>query len=94
MKWRKLPLHLQIVFASSLVLVITLMVTTWWNVEQQRQQLLDDVTRQASGLAHMAALASRYMVIAQKLDELESMLISLAFYPDLVELAVMDKDAF
>ncbi len=93
MKWRKLPLHLQIVFASSLVLVITLMVTTWWNVEQQRQQLIDDVTRQASGLAHMAALASRYMVIAQKLDELESMLISLAFYPDLVELAVMDKDA-
>ncbi|HED34835.1 MAG TPA: EAL domain-containing protein [Gammaproteobacteria bacterium] len=93
MRWRRLPLHLQIVFASSFVLVITLMVTTWWNVAQQRQQLIDDVTRQASGLAHMAALASRYMVIAQKLDELESMLISLAFYPDLMELAVMDKEA-
>ncbi|VAW68115.1 diguanylate cyclase/phosphodiesterase (GGDEF & EAL domains) with PAS/PAC sensor(s) [hydrothermal vent metagenome] len=93
MRWRKLPLHLQIVFASSLVIIVTLMITTWWNVDQQRQQLLDDITQQASGLARTASLASRYMVIAEKLDELESMLLSLAFYPDLIQLVVMDKKA-
>jgi len=91
MRWRKLPLYLQIVFASSLVLMITLMVSTWWNVYQQRQQLQEDVARQATGLAHMVSLASRYVVISRKYDELESMLISLAFYPDLMELAVMDE---
>ena len=92
MRWRKLPLYLQIIFASSLVLLVTLMMSTWWNIKQQRQQLINDITRQASGLARTASLASRYMVIAEKLDELESMLISLAFYPDLIELVVMDKN--
>ena len=93
MKWHRLSLHVQIIIASSLVLIGTLMVTTWWNVTQQRQQLLEDISLQASGLAHTASLASRYLVIAEKFDELETMLLSLAFYPDLLELMVMNEKA-
>lgn len=60
--------------------------TTWWNVSAQRQQLQADITRQARGLARTAALASRYLVITDKFDELESLLLRLALYPDLMEL--------
>ena len=85
-----LHLHLQLVIASSIILALTLVVTTWWNVSAQRQQLQADITRQARGLARTAALASRYLVIADKFDELESLLLRLALYPDLMELVVTD----
>jgi len=90
--WRNLPLHLQLALASSMILLITLLLTTSWNVREQRHQLLENNTRQALGLARTAALASRYLVIADKLDELEELLLRLAHYPDLIELAALDND--
>ncbi len=88
--WRNLPLHLQIALASSVILMITLLLTTLWNVREQQQQLLENNARQAIGLARTAALASRYLVIADKLDELEELMLRLAHYPDLRELAALD----
>ncbi len=90
--WRLLPLHLQVALASSVILLITLLVTTSWSVNEQRKQLLRNTAEQAQGLARTAALASRYLVIADKLDELEELMLRLAHYPDLLELAVLDNE--
>jgi diguanylate cyclase (GGDEF)-like protein/PAS domain S-box-containing protein len=92
MRWQNLPLHLQVALASSVILLVTLLLTTSWSVREQRKQLLENNTRQAFGLARTAALASRYLVIADKLDELEELMLRLAHYPDLLELTVLDND--
>ncbi len=91
-RWRNLPLHIQLALASSVVLLITLLLTTGWNVREQRKQLLDNNLRQALGLARTAALASRYLVIADKLDELEELMLRLAHYPDLSEISAIDTE--
>ena len=92
LRWRNLPLHLQIALTSSIILLFTLLLTTSWSVKEQREQLLENNARQALGLARTAALASRYLVIADKLDELEELMLRLAHYPDLLELAVLDNE--
>ncbi len=90
--WRRLSLHRQLVVASTLLLLLTLMATTAWNLQSQRRQLIDEATDKAHSLAQSTALAARSLLVRESYDDLESLLLQLALYPDLMELAVLDAD--
>ncbi len=89
--WRQRPLHIQLLLVSSLLMLLTLMATTYWSVEREKQRLLEDHLQQDQSLAQMVALSSTYHVIARRLDELESLLLKFALFPSVVDLAVMDE---
>ncbi len=88
--WHRLPLHRQLVLVSSLLLLATMLVTTAWNIQAQRRQLVSEAVEKARSLAQSASLASRDMLVRQQFDDLEALLLQLALYPDLEELAVFD----
>jgi diguanylate cyclase (GGDEF)-like protein/PAS domain S-box-containing protein len=88
--WSRLSLHRQLILVSSLLLLVTLLVTTLWNVQAQRRQLIDEAVAKATSLAQSAALASREKLVREHFDDLEALLLQLALFPDLIELAVLD----
>jgi D-alanine-D-alanine ligase-like ATP-grasp enzyme len=87
--WSRLSLHRQLILVSSLLLLVTLLVTTLWNVQAQRRQLIDEAVAKATSLAQSAALASREKLVREHFDDLEALLLQLALFPDLIELAVL-----
>ncbi len=89
--WRQRPLHIQLLLVSSVLMLLTLLATSYWSVEREKQRLLDDHLQKDQSLAQMAALASAYHVIAQRLDELESLLLKFALFPSVTDLTVMDE---
>ncbi len=90
--WHRQPLHRQLVLASTLLLLLTLLVTTAWNLRVQRDQLIEEAVEKGSSLARSTALAARSLLVGEHYDELEALLLQLALYPDLVELAVFDSE--
>jgi len=88
--WHRLSLHRQLILVSSLLLLVTLLVTTLWNLQAQRRQLIDEAVAKATSLAQSTALASRDLLVREQYDDLEALLLQLALYPDLIELAVTD----
>ncbi len=90
--WHRQPLHRQLVLASTLLLLLTLLVTTAWNLRVQRDQLIEEAVEKGSSLARSTALAARSLLVGEHYDELEALLLQLALYPDLVELAVFDRE--
>ncbi len=88
--WHRLPLHQQLVLASTLLLLLTLLVTTARNLQLQRQLLIGETVAEGTGLARSAALVTRNLLINNQYDDLEPLLKKLALYPDLEELTVFD----
>ena len=90
--WSSLRLHIQLALASGILLAITITITTWFNIQSQRQTLVDNITNEATSLAKNISIASSYLVITNKLDELESLLLQLTSFPILSMTKVISVD--
>jgi len=90
--WTSLRLHTQLALASGILLAITIAITTWFNIQSQRQTLVDNTTREAISLAKNISIVSSYLVITNKLDELESVLIQFTAFPIISNAKVISTD--
>jgi PAS domain S-box-containing protein len=90
--WSSLRLHTQLALASGILLAITISITTWLNIQSQRQKLLDNTTNQAISLAKNISIVSSYLVITNKLDELESLLIQSTSFPIISIIKVISEE--
>ncbi len=88
--WKRLPLHRQLILVSTALLLVTLLVTTLLTLQAQRRQLIAEEIEKSGGLARSTALAARPLLVGQRYDDLEALLMQLALYPDLRELTVFD----
>jgi len=87
--WSSLKLHIQLAIASGVLLAITITITTYFNIKHQQQTLIDNTTLQVSSLANNIAIVSSYLVITNKLDELELLLVQSATYPVVSEIRAL-----
>jgi len=90
--WSSLKLHIQLAIASGILLAITITITTYFNIKHQQQTLIDNTTLQVSSLANNIAIVSSYLVITNKLDELELLLVQSASYPVVSEIRVLSTN--
>ena len=90
--WSSLRLHTQLALASGILLAITISITTWLNIQSQRQKLLDNTTNEAISLAKNISIVSSYLVITNKLDELESLLIQSTSFPIISNIKVISEE--
>ena len=90
--WSSLRLHTQLALASGILLAITISITTWINIQSQQQKLLDNTTNQAISLAKNFSIVSSYLVITNKLDELESLLIQSTSFPIISTIKVISEE--
>ncbi|RMG50683.1 MAG: hypothetical protein D6717_13610, partial [Gammaproteobacteria bacterium] len=88
--WRQRSLHAQLILVSALVMLLSLGATTLWSAREERDRLLQEHERQGQSLARMIALASSYQLIAERYDELESLLLKFALFPSVRDLVVTD----
>lgn len=87
--WSRRRLHTQLAFASAALLALTIVITTWYNIHLQQRELLRTFERDAQSLAWNLATTSSYMVVTNKLDELEVLLLRSVTLPELLRLRVV-----
>lgn len=87
--WSSLKLHVQLAVASAILLAITIVLTTWFNIKSQQQALTENSTKEAVALAKNISLVSGYLVITNKLDELESLLLQSITFPIITQIQVL-----
>ena len=91
-RWTSLRLHTQLALASGILLAITIAITTWFNIKSQQQKLVNITTREAISLAKNISIVSSYLLITNKLDELESVLIQFTAFPIISDAKVISLD--
>jgi len=90
--WFSLRLHVQLALASGILLAITISITTVVNIQSQQQTLIENTTREAISLAKNISITGSYLVITNKLDELESLLIQSTTFPTISMTSVISAE--
>lgn len=90
--WSSLRLHIQLALASGILLAITISITTWFNIQSQKKSLLDNTTREAVSFAKNISVISGYLVLTDKIDQLESLLIHSASFPFITKIKIISID--
>lgn len=88
--WEKLRLHTQIIIVSTVILAITIFVITGVNINREKTNSTQHLLENALALAHSLSATITYNVIEERYDAIEELLISLADFPDVKSLKVVD----
>lgn len=91
-KWLSLRLHIQLAVSGAILLAITISITTWLHIQSQQQTLIENTTREATSLAKTMSIVGAYLVITNKLDQLESLLVQSTSFPIVTRARVISKN--
>lgn len=85
-------LHVQLAIAGGVLLAVTISVVTWMNIQTMRQELIENTARETTALAKSLSIISTHLVLTNKYDELESLLVQSAAFPGITDLKILTAD--
>lgn len=86
--WSSLRLHVQLAVAGGFLLAVTISIVTWINIQNMKSELIQKTTIESTALAKSLSIISTKLVLTNKYDELESLLIQSASFPGILAIKI------
>ena len=87
--WSRQKLHIQLIFVSGFLLAITLLVSTWININSQTKALHDDLLKSISFVGKNLSFSANYHIVTSEFDALEKLLLQSISLPELIEARIL-----